>query len=322
MNFGFYNDKGKEDVSIFRVIGYIFMFLIPIMLAYVLSNYVAIFLSHHLTVSPRVATEIFMMFFTLVIFFFMVPFIRMRTGIRGVKFSLFLFMLVSLAFAIPPMYYGHYNILFIELIFMANYILATFMNCPDVIGIGGDVEDWFKHKVQLMILLIYASIVFFYIFGFAFIYYELSLDPEYPSAFAYSNGNTPSYVSFLSYSVATFTSIDSGGITPLSDGAKLLVGIQALMAVTINVIFIACLLLFISNFSMIEEKLQEKRLRKDETVLRREGDEIKRTEKEILHDIELVREHKEHYADPRFNYMDQKTASTNKYPNYFDQRNK
>ena len=326
IQFGFYNDKGKEDISLLKIFGYLVLFIIPLFFAYFLSNFIATLFQGHLNVSSRVAAEILMMFLTLIIFFFLVPFVRVREGIRGVRFSLFLFLIISLLMTIPPIYKGYYNFLFIQFVYIANFILATFLNCPDVIGISGDTENWFKHKVQLMILLIYTSIVLFYIMGFAWMYYEVSLDPEYPNAFIYTEDITPSYSTFLYYSIITFATVGYGDITPLSPAARLVAGLEVLLAMIINVVFIAILLVFVGNFSLLEEKLEQQRIRSEERKIEREevaiehqADRIAEEEHNIEQDLFRIRAAPEQTrTNQTFSQMQPRTSNVTRYPNYLN----
>ena len=114
----------------------------------------------------------------------------------------------------------------IALIYLANFIFATFINCPDVIGISGDPEDWFKHKVQIMIFLIYVSIVVLYILGFGWIYFQMANDTNYPSSFSYSSIEEPSYFTFAYYSIVTMATVGYGDITPVSNGARFVISLQ------------------------------------------------------------------------------------------------
>lgn len=263
-----------------------------------------------------------MMVMTLVLFFFLIPILREREGIRGVRFGLFLFLIISLLMTIPPLYKGYYNFLFIMLIYIANFILATFMNCPDVIGISGDAENWFKHKIQLMILLIYTSIVTFYIMGFAFMLYEISMDPAHPNAFSYNENITPSYPAFLFYSVANFVTVGYGEINPLSNAARLVVSIESMIGMIINVVFIAILLVFVSTYSRLEEKMEEKKLRKEEEKIKKEEQHIEREEEKIEQVERRIEDNIQQNPPQQFDSVSYMNPDRiRKYPNYLDGRN-
>lgn len=108
----------------------------------------------------------------------------------------------------------------------------------------------------------------------------MATDVAYPNAFSYSLDGELGYGTFLYYSVITFTTIGYGDITPVSPGARLVAGFQAMLGMIINVVFIAILFMYISNFQLILKK---------ETKIEKEEARIIRTEKKEEREISQLK---------------------------------
>lgn len=237
-----------------------------------------------------------MIVLSLITFFVLIPLIRIRETVRGVRFALFSFVIIGFAITIPSLIQGNYGILMSSLIILANFIFATFINSPDVIGISGDPEDWFKHKVQIMIFLIYVCILLLYNFGFGWVYYQMSIDQANPDAFGYDYIERPSYLTFVYFGITTMSTVAFGEITPLSNAARLVISLHSIFGMIINVVFVAILLLYVSFSANIMNNRNENKIEREEKLIQQKVEEIEDEEKRI-------REYNNSNNDKYPNYM-------------------
>jgi len=252
----------SNTISITKLIHYVLLFFIPLMISMVLSLVLSRWSSPMMGITVQVGISIWMIPFTTVIFLFIIPYIRERENIQGIRFALLAFMVVGLSFAMPSVVKGMWSILFIEFTYLATYIMLTFIYCPEVLGMNRNITLWFKHHRQFIIIVVYLSIVLFYVFGFGRIYYQMHVDcPE-----AFTGTVNADYGDFIYFSMITFASIGYGDITPVITGARIVVIIQAILGMIINVMFIAILLLFISNFQAMMMQ-EEKAIVKEEKII-------------------------------------------------------
>jgi hypothetical protein len=202
------------------------------------------------------------------------------------------FIVIGVGITLPSAIKGNYGFLLTLPLHFGSYILMTFFFCPEVLGIERTLRDWFKHKKQMTVTLIYVSIVLLYLIGFGALYYDINSDPSSPGAFSISSGESPGLTTFIYYSMVSFSTTGYGDITPLSTAARLVFFIESLMGLVINVLFIAVLLVFISNAEFLSQKSEEAALerevkkeeaeiRKEERVIKKELKEIKNVEKEV-----------------------------------------
>ncbi|MBU0535344.1 MAG: potassium channel family protein, partial [Nanoarchaeota archaeon] len=219
----------KDDISILKLVQYNLLFFIPLLLALAVSLYFARRVGAYLQVSPKIAIEILMVFFTTIIFFFIIPFIRRRESIKGIRFALLAFLIVGFAFTVPSMLAGDYSLILSLLIYFGSYILLTFVYAPEVLGMVGDIADWFNHHRQLLIMLVYTAIVMFYVSGFGVIYHDIANDPTNPNAFEYSHDMEKSYSTFIYYSIVTFATVGYGDVLPISPAARLVAGFEIVL---------------------------------------------------------------------------------------------
>ena len=154
----------------------------------------------------------------------------------------------------------------------------TFFFCPEVLGIERNIRDWFKHRKQVYIIAIYISIVFLYVTGFGSIYHDIYTDPRNPDAFEFSIDKEPTLASFVYYSMVSFTTTGYGEILPVSTAARLVFFMESLLGLVLNVLFIAILLVFVSNAEFLSRKKEEKEV---EAVVKKEEEEIKKEEREL-----------------------------------------
>ncbi len=277
------SDIGKNELTITELITYNLMFLIPIGIALFLSNLLGKSLSSLLQASPGVISDIFMLPFTIGIFGVIVPFIRNRESITGVRYALFGFLIVAITMTLPAMFVRNdFSLLLNNMLYLAGYILVTFIYCPEVLGIEGDLRTWFRQNKQLFVIIVYAAILFCYIFGFAQIYYEIGTDKAQPKAFVYSSDIKPTYWTFLYYSTVTFMTVGYGDITPLSPAARFAFIFQAFIGNIFAAMFLSILLLYVSNSQAWSQREEEKKVQEEEKEIRKEEEIIEKKEKEIL----------------------------------------
>jgi hypothetical protein len=264
--------SGDEEISLVKLGYYNLLFFVPIGLAYFLAQFIGTKINRFLQVSPSTAAEILMIFFIFIIFLVIVPVIRKRETIKGIRYTLVAVFIVGLGIALPSVVIKKdFTVLLSECIYIATYLMLTFIYCPEVLGIVKDIRRWFKEHKQLLILLIYVSISVLYIFGFAIIYYDIHSD-SYNQYKGFSIEGPVSKLTFVYFSAVTFTTLGYGDINPLSPAARFVAATQALLGMVINVVFIAILLMFISGVGAGHEAEKEiKKVEKD----------IKETEQEV-----------------------------------------
>lgn len=269
----------KNEVTLSELLFYNVLFFVPILISIYITNLLGKKLSLYWQVSPAICSHILMVPFTLLIFFLIIPYIRKRENVSGVRYALIAFLIVGIFMTIPSALKGFHNVFFRQLIYLAGYVLLTFIYAPEVLGMRVDIMDWFKHSRQLIILFVYVFIVMFYVMGFGMLYYEIYLD-QGSTAFAFDSEKTPGYPTFLYYSIVTFTTIGYGDITPLIPAARFVVGFEAMLGAIINVVFIAILLVYVSTSTRRIYK-EEKKIIKEEKTIEEEEADIKRRLAEI-----------------------------------------
>tara|TARA_Y100000310_G_scaffold316827_1_gene369010 strand:+ start:1199 stop:2035 length:837 start_codon:yes stop_codon:yes gene_type:complete len=265
----------KDELTVGKLAFYNLLFIAPIAFSYFIATYLSQFLAVKLQASPDVVTTILMIPLTYIVFFLVVPYINSRENVKGVRHALVAFLILGIFTAIPAVIVrGDFSILLTQLLHIASYIVVTFIICPEVLGIDIDLQHWFKRHRQLFILLIYASILIFYILGFAQLYHSIYLNQE--TAFSFSQEGTPSYGTFVYYSIVTFTSVGYGDITPATSAARLAFGVEALLSAIINIVFIAILLVYISNSQAFQRHTADEKIIKEEKKIEREERQILR----------------------------------------------
>jgi len=279
-------EEGKKDISILKLINYNLLFFIPMMVFLLFALKIGSRYSEFFEASPSVVAKILMVPFMAILFFFIVPFIRDREKIAGIRYSIVAFFIVGLGLTLPSAIRGDYSLLLTIPSYFASYILITFIFCPEVLGIERNIRDWFKHRKQLSIVVIYLSIVLLYVLGFGALYQDIYDDPlgvDY--AFSLSVEKEPTLASFIYYSMVTFTTTGYGEILPVSTAARLVFFMEGLIGLVMNVVFIAILLVFVSNAEFLsqrrEERTIEKEFRKEQEELKKEEAELKKVEQEV-----------------------------------------
>jgi hypothetical protein len=279
-----YLDQGKEDITVMKLVMYLLLFLIPLLLAIVASFFIATKLNVLLEASVLTTSQIVLIPFIFVVFFFLIPNIRQKENIKGVRLSLFGFLIFVFGISIFPMLAGLYDFILKLFIFAATYILLVFIFCPEVLGVSGNLKDWFRHGKQVIIVLIYFIIVLFYVFGFAHLYDQINRDATIEQGFSFPetiDRNDVHFLDWLYYSTITFATIGYGDITPVNNAAKLVATIEAFIGMVMNVLFIAILLVYVSNFQSFTTEREEKKIENVERKIEQEEREIEQEEARI-----------------------------------------
>ncbi|MBW2971768.1 potassium channel family protein [Candidatus Woesearchaeota archaeon] len=278
-------DKDKTDISLLKLVNYNLLFFIPLMVFLLFALKIGTVYSDYFEASPGIIAKVFMVPFMALLFFFIIPFIRDREKIAGIRYSIIAFFIIGIGMTLPSALKGDYSLLFTIPNYFGSYILITFIFCPEVLGIERTLRDWFEHRKQLSIVAIYLSIVLLYVIGFGTLYYDIYTDPANPAAFSLSVDKEPGVPSFIYYSMVSFTTTGYGEILPVSTAARLVFFMEALLGLVVNVLFIAILLVFISNAEFLSQRREEveieREVKKEEKVLKKEEAEIKKVEKEI-----------------------------------------
>jgi len=269
----FRQDHGKKDITVTKLVFYNVLFFAPIFAALVLANFLSGYMVTYFQANKYVLTNMLMIVFTMLIFFFIIPYIRKRENVQGVRRALVGFLVVGFSLTIPALIKGNYALPLSCLIPIANYVFLTFIYCPEVLGMDVDIGTWFEQYKQLTILFVYGGMIIFYIFGFGWIYFQMAVDGSFGPAFNIA-GEEAGFGTFIYYSVIIFGTIGFGDITPITTAARFLSGFEAILALIINVIFIAILFVYVSNFREFlkkEEKAIEKAEREIHVLERKEG---------------------------------------------------
>jgi hypothetical protein len=282
-----YLDHGKSDISLAKLVKYVVIFIVPLLVSFALSIFISGMVAEYFEVSALTMVQILMIPFTLIIFLFIIPYVKSRENIQGIRYSLMVFVIAGVAMTLPAVLQGYAGILLNQLVYLASYILLTFIYVPEVLGLGVDLSDWFKHHKQLILLVVYLAIILFYIIGFGALYHDIYYDPAHPAPFNFGDDVVnPSYGTFTYYSLVTFATVGYGDIYPVSRAARFTMGLEAIFGMVINVVFIAILLVFISGS-------QSREVKKEEAVLKREGAMIKKEEEAVEEEKEMIEEQKE-----------------------------
>ncbi len=280
-------EKKRSDVDLLVLLKYYALFIFPVLVSLFISWQMAKYVAPKLDISVNVTMQVLMIVFTFIIFSILVPYIRKRENVTGVRYALVGFFLFGMFMTLPSLIKGYSGMLLMQFLYIANYILLTFIYCPEVLGINTSLKIWFSKSRQLLVILIYLSIVLFYSMGFAWLYFEMAIDPVHPNAFNMEVGEYIDYGTFLYFSIITFTTIGYGEITPNSPGARMVVGFEAILGMVINAVFIAILFMYISNIQAVlkeEEKIikEEKRIEEKEKNIEKREDQIEEKEEKII----------------------------------------
>ncbi|MBI4738135.1 two pore domain potassium channel family protein [Candidatus Woesearchaeota archaeon] len=262
-----------------KLVNYNLLFFIPILLSLLLALWIGKAYHAYFEASVAVTVRILMIYFTIIIFFFIVPFIREREKLAGVRYSILAFFLVGVGVTLPSMLKGDFSLFSNLLIYFGSYTIITFFMSPDVLGIEKNIKQWFKHHKQLNIVAVFLTITLLYIFGFAATYYAIYQDQTNPKAFNFGFEKEVGYGTFVYYSVVTFATVGYGDITPLSTAARVVAGTHIILSTVVNVLFIAIILVFVSSAQVMSEETTKEAIEKVEEEEKRG---FKKEEKEIL----------------------------------------
>ncbi|MFQ5475034.1 MAG: hypothetical protein ACE5DM_04320, partial [Candidatus Nanoarchaeia archaeon] len=149
-------EVGKEDISVIKLINYNLLFFIPLLIAGLASLWAGRRFADFFEASPSIVAHIFMFIFVFLAFFAIIPFIRKRENIKGVRYSVLAFFVVGLGITVPSAIEGNFNLLFNLPNYFAHYLFLTFIFAPEVLGIQTNIADWFAKGKQLIVLFIYV----------------------------------------------------------------------------------------------------------------------------------------------------------------------
>ncbi len=255
----------EEEISLNKIIKYNLVFFIPVFISIFLSIIISKQIHDYLGLTAKTTFSLVLIPFVTLVFFFTIPYMRKREKVKGFRMTVFGFLIISIVMTIPSLLKGNIGMLMDHLIFIATYLLLTFLYAPEVLGIYGDIREWFKHHHQLIIVGIYLWITLFFVAGFGWQYYEIYNDKTIPQQFNIADEN-PGYTTFLYYSMITFTTVGYGDISPVGPAARLVASTEALISGILNILFIAILLLYVSNLQAIkahkEDESKKKQKRK------------------------------------------------------------
>lgn len=274
-------EKEKTDISLVKLLNYNLLFFIPVLIAAIVALKVGDFTTGYFQASPAIIAKILMVPLMATIFLFVVPFIRNREKVAGIRYSIVGFFVVGTGITLPSLLSGQPSLFLQMFNYFGMYILVTFIYAPEVLGIERHLRDWFKHHKQLLIMGIYMSIVMFNVLGFGFLYHDIYADRPDVNTFNFPENENPSMSTFMYFSVVTFTTTGYGEITPASPAARLLYSMEAIMGLVINVLFIAILLVFISNAEYLSQKKEKDDLKTAEKMIIKEEKELRKVEKEV-----------------------------------------
>lgn len=286
----------QHEVSLGSLLTYAFLFMAPLGVAYFISLFMGNFTAEYLQVSRQTAANMYMVVWSLLIFAFVVPYVRKKESIEGVRFTILAVVVVGVGLAIPGIVTkGDYSLLFSELIYFGNYLLVTFVFCPEVLGIIRDIRVWFKHHGQLILILIYLGISLSYVFGFGTLYYQIDQTATIDKPFFYSGEDTLDVWGHVYYSLVTFATLGYGEISPHATAARIVAGVEAMLGMLINVVFIAILLTFIS--AAASEAKAKKKVKKNKEEIEKK----KRIQDYILNQMRKTRRNVNTYIDQIYN---------------------
>ncbi|MBU0461569.1 MAG: hypothetical protein KJ574_03200 [Nanoarchaeota archaeon] len=274
-------DIGKEDISLLKLVNYNLLFFIPILLFMILSLWLGDQLSGYFEASPLTVSRILMYVFSFGIFFFIIPFIRKRENISGVRYSVVAFLLVGIGLTLPAALKGNFDFMFSLLNYFAHYVLLTFIFAPEVLGISSNLADWFARGKQLSVFFVYVMIILLYIIGFGTLYHSIYNDPMNHDTFTTSVDKPLTAESFVYYSFVTFASLGYGDITPISTAARVVASLEILVGMIVNVLFIAMLLLYVSGAQSIMIKKEGRKIDEEKRHVEREERKLERVEEKI-----------------------------------------
>ena len=243
------------QISFSTLAFYLLLYLVPLIVAYFFSSMIGGFTAEFLQVSKETAAKIYMVPLSMILFAFLIPYIRNRESVQAIRFTIIAVLVVGVGLAIPPIVKkGDYALLCSECIYFGNYLLLTFIFCPEVLGIIRDVKLWFKHHGQLILILIYVAIGMFYIFGFGSLFSAIAQTSTIEKPYFYGGEDTLDLGGYVYYSLVTYATVGYGDISPHAAAARFVAGLEAMLGLLINVVFIAILMTFItSGGSGVEE---------------------------------------------------------------------
>jgi len=242
-----------KQISLKKIIIYNLLFFIPVFVSVYLSILLSKQLHNFLQLTSKTAFSLILIPFITLIFFFIIPYIRKREKKAGFRMVVVGFLIVGIFMAVPSMLKGDSSMVLNQMMYLAIFLLLTFIYSPEVLGVTTDIKEWFKHHHQVLIVSLYVVIMLLFISSFASLYQRIYNDQTVSKQFNMLIEN-PGYGTFFYYSTITFATVGYGDITPVGTAARIVASTEAIFSMVLNTLFIAILLLFISNLSVFGKR--------------------------------------------------------------------
>ncbi|RME78513.1 hypothetical protein D6774_00915, partial [Candidatus Woesearchaeota archaeon] len=142
----------RRNLTFAQLTWYCILFLVPQAILFIIALHLGDVLSSYFEASPLIVAKILMTIFTVAVFFFIIPYLRSRESVAGMRYSIIAFFVLGTGVTLPGAITGQSNLLFHVPIYVASYILLTFIYAPEVLGIERNLSLWFKHHRQLFVL--------------------------------------------------------------------------------------------------------------------------------------------------------------------------
>lgn len=242
----FYYKTIRDKITLKDFFIYSLIYIIPMLLVWIGSRYLSVIISKWLNASPSVVFEILTIPFIYFLFFYDIDYIRKRNSVSSVRIALAEYILINVLFSLPALIKGDFSVMFLAIMYIAGFLLITFLVFPEVLGLPRDVYLWFRMRKHLSFILIYLLIIIFYASGFGWMYYDMY---NYDSStFIISNENIDTdYINFFYFSIVAFSTTGFGDIIPVHPLAIGITTSELLIGMIMNVVFVSMIFVFISS---------------------------------------------------------------------------
>ena len=119
-------EAGKKNISVMKLVNYNLIFFIPMMVFILFAMKIGAVYSDYFEASAGITAKIFMVPFMTLLFFFIVPFIRDREKIAGIRYSILAFMIIGLGITLPSAIKGSLSLIFAIPTYFGSYVLLPF----------------------------------------------------------------------------------------------------------------------------------------------------------------------------------------------------
>ena len=90
------------QISFSTLAFYLLLYLVPLIVAYFFSSMIGGFTAEFLQVSKETAAKIYMVPLSMILFAFLIPYIRNRESVQAIRFTIIAVLVVGVGLAIPP----------------------------------------------------------------------------------------------------------------------------------------------------------------------------------------------------------------------------